>query len=636
MEEEVVIGVEEEGEGPGEGSEEGRPIQGLDERLFLAPTELQELQERIREVLLAYGQAMSGKLSRWAAVRKAMALDHDPKTSGMQSWASMGTSELTRAALDTMAAALEKTLRAESPMIMVEPRIKGDDTSRALAGVWQRLLATIPSIQPERWLRSWLQGAMETAGVLRVDWVERDQCWYEGGKKNERSIREVGWSFPDPEDMVVWPLRGADWSMKEIVGDRSYMTVGEFKRWASKRGIEASIVDTVVSGYSQSNPEHFEAAAAGQGIDHGAVASADVRIALWTLFIERVVAGDDDPRLLVVFYDENSQRVLWVGNNTHRSGRHPYFPLRTGPGVFAWLPSPGELLITLQQQDSTAWNLTMDSAKVSAASMIGLAAGSAADRARLSLAPGATITVDSESDIRTISLGEFANEIPQVILPLISERAAKMTGVTSPQMGFNDPSLKSGASSTSLNLLLAQAGQRLGQVDTRLRDDISQLYPYLVETILQSMPLATMEELQPEDSVDLARIKMLKDRRAALHYTFRIAAPDATTNGESRKQQMAVMQKMVLEMLQSLAAPPFSEILNAGSGGAGLEFIYQLVSWYYDIWRQIVQAQDVPGLRAKMPEFPAFVPPPPPAPPQPPPTEEMNMPPMQMPPQVIQ
>ncbi|HSR52503.1 MAG TPA: hypothetical protein VLV83_16890, partial [Acidobacteriota bacterium] len=147
-------------------------------------------------------------------------------------------------------------------------------------------------------------------------------------------------------------------------------------------------------------------------------------------------------------------------------------------------------------------------------------------------------------------------------LPLIQEaqdrndlKAMEADQVTAVIQGRGDPTLKSGASPSSLQMLLNESGKKFGKVDRNYREELDELFMFQLELIQQYADPKLFYRMMPERGAqEMTRLKMIQRPDGDLREQWKISvrAPSAETNPEVKQTQLTIFYNLTTQHLQTL------------------------------------------------------------------------------------
>ena len=185
------------------------------------------------------------------------------------------------------------------------------------------------------------------------------------------------------------------------------------------------------------------------------------------------------------------------------------------------------------------------------------------------------------------------------------QRAVAASGVTAPVMGQGDPTLKSGASPTSIQQLIAQADQRFGLVDKNLRAGLSTMYMFVLELIQQYAPAdgISYQVLSSESAAAFEKLFYLPPT-GPLRRIFRLSAkaPTAATNKEMHKMTMLVLYDRAVQHATTVMQLQ-AQGVAASNPAAFARIAEELATMLNELMRQIVKLHNVPVASVPLPQL---------------------------------
>lgn len=595
---------------------DGQLLPGIgDETIHLSEEEKTWLAALLTGLCRGYEDATADWRKRLRDIRKAYNLVGDPARQGQSPGAQRMVSELTRADVNVASARITEGLTGADPPVAVQ--VANDQAEDIQTQELTKLAEEITAFfngygavtKRDTWQPLLIQRTVKEGNcVHRRMWVtEKFSYKYlaEGGKikgvEEERGRIRVD-LIPN-EQVVVYPPWETDPEQLDVMGHRSPMAPHEFRAFAKEKNIpEKEMLEIVADAKSGVTiHENQQENLADMDIDVANLNPFDGQIQVTELWCYLPVKEDGEAIRFQVFLYEPLEKILWIGHNVlHSVRRHPYFLTRywVEDGAF-WGSGVGHETIFAQAAKSALLNLLIDNLKMTANHVRLIRKDSPAEALQDQISPGYNIPVDEPSDFTTVKLGGELTEIYQA-LDLFDLMAMKVTGITSPIQGFGDPVLKSGASPSSLALLVEHAGKKFGQVDRNIREGLSQAYFFDLELLQQYAPEGVFYDiLGPEAEFGTQRFRAPKgDLRKLLR--IRATAPSATTAKEILRQNVMLAYNLWQNHMQALLALA-EQAWGQENPARVTNLKLKLLRFTHELFSQIIRLLDIPGLTGKLP-----------------------------------
>lgn len=611
------------------GQEPGSLLPG-DERLEvdLSDEDRATFTRELFDVLAANDTAMPLRYQRWKQIKDAYNLVPDSARQGLKPDASKLVSEMTRSQVNTASARLEESLLGVRPFIKFGVWFdnEGDPETQQLVAqakaaeeFFEHYADT--DLQVHRWLPDAIHRSCKLGtAVAYVRWqvetkVRRFRAKNGGVERDASdSYGRIKVALVPNENMVVWPLHESEMECLTVVGHRTFYTPAEFRQWALSIKLPAlRVAEIIAAATGDEGTTATSQDLAGKDIRPSGMNPFKGQIEITELWPNLPLPGKTESESLQVFLHEKSgpeKALLWIGRNAYHSGRSPYFDFQYWrEDLSFWGSGIGHELVFNQAADSALMNLLIDNLKIISNYVRFLKAGSTAEALQDQIGPGMNIVTENpDEDIRFEALGGDLSHIYQA-MDRNDMRGMKGTGVTAPLQGMGDPVLKSGASPSSLQMLINEANQKFGKVDKNFRRTLVQMFGFFFELIQQYAPDGLFYAKAPEGQADLLRRMKFQapPGDVAKLFRIRVEAPSATSNREVLKQNIMVLYQLTVKHVELLLG--LGQSVIAAKDPSGFEkFQRQTLDLVNELYKQIVGVHDVPGLGGVIPKVPAPTP----------------------------
>jgi hypothetical protein len=406
-------------------------------------------------------------------------------------------------------------------------------------------------------------------------------------------------------DVIAWPVDNPLWQELKILGHRSYLSLAEFRRLADQLEV------------SEEDREHIET---GQPYDdalpheRGRVESESTElkeklghIQVTDVWLEHEVEIKGKKKFVKmhVILNEDTRILMRAATNRRPNRRRPYFPIRYKIlDDQAWGVGAGEEVLSCQTADTALWNLDLDNIAAGAYNVIQVRAGSSTDKLFDRVMPGQKVVVDTiGEDFQPTSMGGAALGL-EVAKEDVVNRATRYSGLSPVLGGQGDPTLKSGGGTGSTVALIEQAGKKFGKVDRTMREDWSDLFQDVFETITLRAPDGVYYRYaSPGDAAQVKMMKYLPYRGPVSEaYRVTVKAPDAATSREARKHSRLTLWQFVNQHIQlemqvaQMVYADNPEMIRRHTE-AGLQYMNEFA-------RSIIEDHNIPTLASTLPKLP--------------------------------
>lgn len=576
------------------GAPDGRITLNEDRRL--------ELVSCLLEILQAHDAAMTSRWDREDEIERAYAMIPDANRGGIVPDAARMVSSITQAFVDQAAARISRGIMEVKPLMKVDPIID--------AG-FQGEMAVEMAKKAERFFESYVMDELDFntmlpiatkratklgSAVFRAMWTKTRCAYYENGK---REIEEKGYldvQLPENHNIVCWPLNIYDAQCATIFGHRNHLTPGEFKNVAAQLNVDADTVAQILN--SDSPDRRAQETLKNQDIKPSQTGEYTAHITLTELWCNLALPGELEPSKYMVVLHEESRNILYLGYNRLKSQKHPYYPLhyQRVDGSF-WGKGVGHEAMFAHAADSTFRNLEIDNLRATAAWVQIVKSGSMAESMADRISPGFRVVTDSpDEDIQFKELGGDLSNIYQAKNANYQD-AIQVTGLASVLMGLGDPNMKSGASATATVSLIEQAGKKFGDVDATFRDGLEDLYIHLMETVAQFAPDGLYYKyLDPDSAGQLRMIRFVPPEGDITRmFHIRAQAPSAAMNRESYKERLLALYQLTTAHVNLYMGLAMGALQQQNPAEIP-RLQYQVCKLLEDLYKQIIEAHQVPGV----------------------------------------
>lgn len=604
---------------------EETPETGLDE-IEIAAADHDEVAERIQDLLDRHDRALKPRLDRWELIENAYHLRPNSEHQGQKPDASRLVSEILRAQVKTGASILEEGLIGhDEPTIMVEvvdDQARDEETTdrvkmaEAVEEFWHAYSTTIMKMEElhsEIILMASKLGGCRVRLMWEVDPVEFSYRDRNGDVKTVTEERGRLKLTIIPKRLAIsWPLTSSSLADCHIVGHRTHYERWEFHEFCASIGVSSEKVTEILGGKQgegsgpHEDDDMLARLARAQDLDLSG-GSPEGTVMLTELWGNMPLKIGEDRKFWQMFLHEPSKTILKVfPNRIHSERKVCYFELPYWREPESVHPTGiGDELLYPHAADSAVMNMHIDNFKVTGNHMKVVRADSMLATMDDTLAPGqVVVTEEPEEDLNVIALGDNFEEIYQ-LYEKIDYRAMRSSGLTPPSQGMADPVLKSGASPGSIAQLLAMAEKPLRKVDRNYRREWTELTMFGLELLQQYAPEGVFYEtgLSRERAGMVERLRFIPPG-GHLRKTFRLKprVPSAAVNKELQKQNVMMLYNMtmshVVQIIQ-MAQAAFGALDPAKVQRIQEEY----VTFFNDLFMEMLKLHDIPGLTAKVPGF---------------------------------
>lgn len=616
LEEEEGLGLEYEFDLE-ENIKEGEVVTGEGKStISLTAEHREELARRLEDIVDAYGQMMQQRLDREEEISNAYNLIPDVMRGGQHPGAARLCSSLLRRWVTSTSSRLAAGMMENRPWMSVGVSAHGSDDPETVerlqeAEALQRFLDSyvdtmeLAKIIPEQVNNQALLGTTTT----HIEWLpdEEEHFFRDIDESIQSEIRRHGrvkWTQIRNRDMLVWPLTEKRIEDLQCIGHRRFMLEADFKEFFKARGVESEILDEIAAseGFHRSDTEEKDLER--QEIRMASHNPFDGQVEIYQLHCHFRLPGKDHPLRFLVFYHHPTRTVLWIGHNTLHWRRPPYFrQVHWEEPNSYWGAGIGQDGVFHQAADTAMWNMEIDNLKIVGNFLIQVPAGGEAEANTNELWPGKVVVVDEGEEISSVQMGGTLEEL-SAARQRNSHDGAMAVGVPSVLEGTGDPVMKSGATASAHQSLIAQASHRPGQVDRNMREAYSEMFMFSLLLIQQYAPEGVFFETVEGETAELLVRTQFRVPSGDLQRNFRItvSSPSAATNREAQQQQILLIWNFAKEQAQLLMEAGQSFY---GDDAAGLqEALHDSGKLVVNTFRKIIELHDVPGLEAPVMDDP--------------------------------
>jgi hypothetical protein len=519
--------------------------------------------------------------------------------------------------VDQAHARLFEQMTSVQPLPQGEPVVKGDDDEMTVAqdfaeatGRFLHSFLTYKCNMRKMLRETTFLAPLLGTGVVHPVWEDDDPMVEEGIEQRVKDpdSGRIKFKTLESQNTFCWPVTESDWQECEIVGHRMHFTTSQLFAYARQLALTPTEVQEIMadSGESSDEPDH-ELSQIQQGVARSDSLDEQFgRHVLTQVYGKFIFPNDPKMRThnCVVVVDELRNKIVRIWENPNANGMFPYFPIRykVVPNQ-AWGVGAGDEVINPQAADSALWNLSMANVKAGAFNVNLVKAGTLGHMQVSNMSPGEVLAVDDTDDFESVQVGGQADGIFEAIND-VRFRSQRASGQPASFSGQADPILKSGASTGQTNMLKAEAGKKISNIDESLRDDFTMLFSFCLDMVAQYLPTGATFLWASED--DAHKISYLKQfwapKTGAMRDRVRIAvrAPSAETSRASRQQTGMMMTGIMQQQIQFF--------LEMGQQTWALDnpegfrrYSLMLMNYHADLVRTYLRDTDVPNIAGDFP-----------------------------------
>lgn len=612
---------------PEVGTKPGQPLSasGSPSEIHLSDDEKKILVRECCDLVEEYRSAAREKDETEQEIRDSYLQRPDNQQSGAGMGSAEQVSELSFSQIDQAAARLTTNILGADPLIVVDPVAASYGISPQsidqLAKDAQAFLN--PYVMEEMDFEHLLPTALlRTAkvgnAVFYLRWEEERRVRYEWARDSSTPVRKedrignVTAKLLDNQNVFLWPPTIPNWQRGyQIVGHEETLTPAAWRALVATYKISDDVVRIIESTPPESDsPENREAER--HGVAAGSLPDRKLLrpVTIAEAWCHMALPGKIEPDKFQILFHRPTRTCIWVGYNANHTQKHPYHPLRyKWSDNFAWALGIGHEVFQNQSADTVLWNLELDNLMAGAYWAILRRAGSLYNTQTNDLRPGGEIVVDDvEKDFKSVKLG---GEAPEIGTSRAANRssAAAASGLSSVMFGQGDPTMKSGAGTGSTLALIEQGNKKLQQIDSNLRVDLTAIYEYILEQVVQYGQDGIYYRKVDEETAARLKVYLYQPPRGNISrmFRFRAQAPSAASSDEARKQAYMLLWNFALEHSKVVSA--YVERVLAAENPAALPRWYRETAVFLShITKKIAEFVELPGAARLVPEIPDMTP----------------------------
>ena len=607
-----------------------QPLPGdPEEQIELDDREQGQFCQELLTLLELYDIAQAGRNEREEEIEGYYALSDSPLSGGTTSDAEHIISEMTMSQVDQATARIVENVMATEPLMQVDPVVKTADpeqmdVAKELAEATQRFLNSfaMSDMKLDRKLPIAIHRTVKVGtAVLHPKWVRRslyEKYWDVEGKEQtiDKETGGIDVEIPNNRHVIVYPPNKGDWQDCTMVGHRTYMSIAEWRTYATNvldmtRDEAETIEISPQSEELDPRTSHPEREDAYFGIKKDQdLEDRTGHIQITQLYVNMPIPGEFEPRRMHVILSEPRKRILFLSENRHHKKRIPYFPIRYKVvDDMAWGLGLGDEIVYCQAADSAMRNLQMDNLMSGAYHIVQVKAGTMADVLLDRPLPGQVVATDNPGEDMVITpMGGKAEGLEEAVQDN-RFRAREASGLAPVLGGQGDPIMKSGAGTGSTVALIEQAGKKFGHVDRTIREDFDQFAGFVLEMVTQYGTEGLFYQHVSEEDAQVVELLLYEPLRGPVEENLRVRvqAPNAATSKEGRKSTYMVAWQFInqhYQMLLQLGEP----VMMQSNPGGWQQYKEEVLGYLDVVAKAIIQHQDLPGLVDEMPPFPELTP----------------------------
>lgn len=593
--------------------------------MFANSEQRQLLEKDLDQILTTYEEVMRKRRKREDQIEDAYALISDRKAIGDYPGAADLCSEMLMSTVDQADARVISKILSVEPIMSVEPTdswVFRDQQMKSppieLAAALQRFLASYgdKKIKVKNKLPKVVHRADKVGtAVLHISWAKQTKPVVQPSAMGSEQVMGlpddgVKWRLIANRDVMVWPAWSHDWQEDyEWVGHRTYLTVSKFKVWAQEQGFTPEeIEELVLRAVSPSDAKMKSAEAQGYQTAQADSSKLTGLVPIWEIWGYRPIADVPFPTSFYLFYSQETKKAYKPRLNPNRNGKHPYFPVRYKLiDQSAWGNGIGHEVYTAHVADTAYRNLEIDNLMASVFSLVLTKMDSTADSQSERPYPGMRIaTEDPATDMNVVSFAE-SGPVEMLYRGMEQNDRRKMnaTGLAAVLSGQGDPTMKSGAGTGSTIALIEQASTKFGRVDETIRADLSPIYAMTAELCCQFGGEDIFQRyVAPEDAALLEQLRQVPPGESIESmFQMKVAASSATVNKELQKNNALAIWHFTQEAFTA-TSPVAQQVLTQMNPGAMVGYMVQWLNIMSHVGQQVIDLNDLPGLKKIMPEIP--------------------------------
>lgn len=599
------------------------PGTGIAPGLGLSAEDLELLATELCDLVDRYQRATEHMVEEEREIRDAYRMAAEAGSGGPSGSSNDESliSEFVMVQVDQITARLVTNITSVRPLIKVDPVLGSgyDDPKLAdLAKTTEGFLCQyIPNEMDFRHLlpATVLRTVKVGTSVLRVAWEEDDReiGFYLPGDATEHteiiSSAGVRARLIENRQVIIWPPTALNWQRDyEIVGHESWHSRSSWRRLASEWGLSTEVREKVEAMPGERSADGESEHRDDRGVDTSQMEGQkllDPQVKLTELWCHLWLPEPFGRRVkFQVILHRPTRQILWSGLNTHFTRKHPYFPVRYKlSDLSAWGTGVGHEALNCWAADTALWRLSLENIAAGAFNIVIRDAASVHSTQNRPVRPGMEVVSNNpEKDFIVRAMGGDAQDLPMTRREN-EERLKKATGVPDVAMGMGDTTMKSGAGTGSTLALIEQAGMKIRYIDQTIREDLSDIFGFVLELCCQYGDDGVFYNVVGEDDAAiLRRLTYTPPRGKDIASMFRIQAmaPSAATSTEARRNNMMLIWGFATQAVQAMNE--FAGPLLQARNPAGLErWQFAMAATLHEIMRRVLELHEVPGILSVVP-----------------------------------
>lgn len=332
------------------------------------------------------------------------------------------------------------------------------------------------------------------------------------------------------------------------------------------------IINQPIESYDTNKIEALRTA----GVDVGSLKNEEYDLFECNVFWD--VDGDGIPEDIVVWVEPKSGVIL----------RSQFNPLSVRDyEVLTYIDDPDslygvglcEMLEDLQEENTALHRMRLDGTQLSMLKIFLTRRGSGIDD-KVPLEPFMVLPVDDPvNDFRAIDFPDITQGCI-ISEQMVKEAADRISGANDYMAGFNDTTVKSGATATGTTFLAGQGNALLNNLLANVEQAMTNVYVLVLYQAIANADLMDLSFLPAGDLAEMKQVLQLKIEDLPVKFKFFVRTTDINKTDESRKQGFLMVSQLynqyvqqMLGLLQAKANPQtaqnaeIQELLNSAQVG---------------------------------------------------------------------